>query len=441
MTVIYELSGSAVEGVDYQPLPNPIQFQPGEDSLLISLIPILDGNSEGLDSVIITTKIVNQCGDTIVSSGTIYIIDEPNISITHNDPIVYCANDSIQIWANATGAAKPPFTYTWSNGATTDSTYVTTGLNGPFTYEVTVKDACGFTKKDTVTITLQQTLMIDTLIMSPSESCLNTGIVSATVYGVTGTPQYTWQTSDSTIVGNTLTLTDLGSGWYIFTVKDNICVLKDSVFLEAINSPVASIVADKTNGCNPTTFTLSNESTNATTYKWNLGSGYNTVGDKSAQTATLTVTGKVYLIASNGTCSDTTSITLNIVNCGCTDNTAINFDEHAQQDDGSCIYHGPEVVVPNVFTPNTDGANDTYQFISVDYVTEIEYWILNRWGNLMFHYEKSNGGAVLGPQDMKYWDGKVNGHAASEGVYFLKYTGKGMNKETFQGQTFFHLQR
>lgn len=442
MTIIYELGGSAVEGTDYQNLPNPIQFQPGQDSLIISLIPILDGNSEGLDSVIITTKIVNQCGDTIVSSGTIYIIDEPNIIINHNDPTVYCANDSIQIWASASGASKPPFTYTWSTGATTDSTYVSTGLNGPFEYTVTIKDACGFTKTDTVHINLLQTLKIDTLIMSPSEGCLNTGIVNATVQGVSGTPVYTWMTTDSTVISNQLTVTDLGPGWYIFTVQDNICSITDSILVEAINAPIASIVADKTNGCNPTTFTLSNQSQNANTYKWNTGSGYVSTSSSGAQTVTMTSTGKVYLIASNGTCADTTEITLNIVNCGCTDNTAINFDANAQQDDGSCIYHGPEVVTPNVFTPNGDGKNDTYQFITVGYVSGLEYWIFNRWGNVMYHFEKDNNGVEMNPQtDVQYWDGKVKGQTASEGVYFLKYVAKGLNDEKIEGQTFFHLNR
>lgn len=441
MTIIYTLGGSAVEGVDYQPLPSPIQFQPHQDSLTISLIPILDGVQEGLDSVIITTKIVNACGDTITSSGTIYIIDEPNIIINHNNPTVYCANDSIQLWANATGAAKPPFTYVWSNGKTTDSTYVKTSLQGPFEYTVTAKDACGFTKTDTVHITLLQTLRIDTLIMSPTESCLHTGIVSATVSGVSGTPTYTWQTSDSTIISNNLTATDLGAGWYIFTVKDNQCMEKDSVYLEAINAPIAKIVADKTSGCNPTIFTLSNESEKSTTYKWNVGSGYYAVSNKSAQTATMTSTGKVYLIASNGTCSDTTFVTLNIVNCGCTDPVAINYDAAAQQDDSSCIYHGPEITTPNIFTPNGDGVNDTYQFVTMDYVTGLEFWIFNRWGNQMYHFNKDNAGVVLGPQDIQYWDGKVNGKVVSEGVYFLKYIGKGQNGETIQGQTFFHLNK
>lgn len=59
------------------------------------------------------------------------------------------------------------------------------------------------------------------------------------------------------------------------------------------------------------------------------------------------------------------------------------------------------VNIPNVFTPNDDGINDTWNLIST---SELEVHILNRWGNTVF-YEKS-----------KYinWDGKD----LSNGVYY-----------------------
>ncbi|HRO75677.1 MAG TPA: choice-of-anchor L domain-containing protein [Crocinitomicaceae bacterium] len=431
MTVIYELGGNAIEGVDYEALPNPIQFEAGKDSLTISLIPIKDGVTEGVDSVIITTKVINQCGDTIISQGTIYILDSLDIFTTVNNPIAYCANDSIQITVSASGGV-PPFTYQWSNGATTSSTYVPVGLTGPYDHYITVTDACDVKHKDTVHVTLQQSLKIDTLIAGASESCKNTGFASGYASGFSGTPEYTWigpkNDPDTTNLKN---ISDVGSGWYYFTVKDNQCSITDSVFIEAINAPQAIISPDKTDGCNPTTFNLGNESTNATSYIWNTGSGYYAVSNKNVQAVELTSTKTVYLIATNGTCSDTAKVTLSIVNCGCTDATAINFDANATKDDGSCIYHGPEVVLPNVFTPNGDNGNDTYQFIAQNYVVEIEYWIFNRWGNVMFHTNQLN----------TYWDGKVNGINASEGVYFIKWTAKGLNDEQIEGHTFFHLFR
>src|SRR5690606_12024594 len=103
---------------------------------------------------------------------------------------------------------------------------------------------------------------------------------------------------------------NLGSGWYHFTVEDNICSLTDSVFVDVINPPTAVIVPDKTEGCNPATFVLSNESSNANSYQWNTGSGYYSVYSKEAQSVTLSSSQYVYLIASDGTCSDTARVAL-----------------------------------------------------------------------------------------------------------------------------------
>lgn len=436
MTVHYEVYGSAIEGVDYDSLPNPIIFQPGQDSLILSLIPIQDNVTEGTDSVVIRVFIVNSCGDTIVSEGTIYIVDSPNIVINEIDPVVYCASDTIPIYASASGG-KSPYTYEWYNlsGDTIsyiDTAYVKTGLNGPFEYYVKATDACGFDKTDTVTITLNQTLKIDTLISLPTKACLNTGTASAVVSGITGNPVYTWTGSDinNTVISTTTVAQNLGSGWYHFTVEDNICSVTDSVFVDAVNAPTAVIVPDKTEGCNPTTFVFSNESSNANSYQWNTGSGYYSVYSKEAQSVTFSSNQYVYLIASDGTCSDTARIALTIVNCGCTDPLALNHDLAAVLDDGSCIYHDPAIELPNIFTPNGDNVNELYEFTKM-YVVEIEYWIFNRWGNQMYYTNKLD----------EYWNGKVNGTDASEGVYFIKYRAKGVNGKELEGHTFFHLNR
>lgn len=429
MVVHYEVSGSAIEGIDYDPLPNPISFQPGEDSLVLTLHPIQDGIPEGADSVIIKVFIVNQCGDTIMSEGTIYIIDSLVITTTVNNPIVYCINDSVQLNVSADGGVEP-YTYSWSNGSNDASTNVPIGLTGPFDYYVTATDACGFQNKDTAHITLNQTLKIDSLTTTMTYSCLNTGTASGFASGFSGTPTYTWN-GPGGMTSNTKNISDLESGWYYFMVEDNMCSMTDSVFVDLIPAPEAVISPDKTSGCNPTLFTLSNESLHASSYRWNTGTGYYAVSTKDAQTIDLTTSQNIYLIATNGTCSDTTMISLSVVNCGCMDPTAINYDETATVDDGSCMYHEPEISVPNIFTPNGDGKNETYQFIQQNYITGIEYRIFNRWGNVMYQTDKLN----------TYWDGKTDGKDASEGVYFIKYEATGLNGEKVSGHTFFHLVR
>lgn len=431
LTIRYEISGSAIEGQDFDPLVNPITFAPGQDSLYLSFVPIQDGIAEGLDSVIIRVFLVNECGDTIVSQGIVYIIDEPNIEIAETDPTVFCSNDLIPISAVASGG-QAPYTYTWNNGATGSNINVATSLNGPFEYYVTATDICGYSKTDTVTITLNQTLRIDTLISLPTTACLNTGTVSAVISGISGTPTYSWNATSFTgpQISNTTIGTNVGAGWHYFTVTDNICTEKDSVFVDPINPPTAVINPDKTSGCNPTKFTLDNNSLHSSTYLWNTGNGYYTVNSLAAQEVTLSSTSTIYLIATDGTCSDTTSVTLTIVNCGCTDPIALNYDANAVLEDGSCQYEDPVIELPNVFSPNGDNVNDEYTFKKLHLVS-IQYWIFNRWGNLMFETNQLD----------KYWNGKSNGKDASEGVYFIKYRAVGINGKEFEGHSFFHLER
>lgn len=72
------------------------------------------------------------------------------------------------------------------------------------------------------------------------------------------------------------------------------------------------------------------------------------------------------------------------------------------------------VNIPNVFTPNDDGVNDTWTVVSPN---EAEVSILNRWGNLVFS-EKSK--TII-------WDG----NNLSDGVYYYIIETKNTKKTGF----------
>ena len=74
-----------------------------------------------------------------------------------------------------------------------------------------------------------------------------------------------------------------------------------------------------------------------------------------------------------------------------------------------CKDNCPIYNLPNVFTPNNDGANDFYIPFPYCFVETINMQIYNRWGNLVF--ETTDPGIM--------WDGNnLKGKAVSEGVYF-----------------------
>ena len=65
------------------------------------------------------------------------------------------------------------------------------------------------------------------------------------------------------------------------------------------------------------------------------------------------------------------------------------------------------IFIPNVFTPNNDGINDSFT-VTGENILEFEILIYNRWGEEMF---RSN-------DIMKSWDGMYLGAKCSEGVYY-----------------------
>lgn len=77
LVISYELTGTSVEGTDYNDMTNPVVFLPGEDTIVLTLNPADDGIDDGFESVIVTAYTINECGDTLVSTDTLYILDAP----------------------------------------------------------------------------------------------------------------------------------------------------------------------------------------------------------------------------------------------------------------------------------------------------------------------------------------------------------------------------
>ncbi|MBL1407709.1 DUF7507 domain-containing protein, partial [Sphingobacterium faecale] len=76
--------------------------------------------------------------------------------------------------------------------------------------------------------------------------------------------------------------------------------------------------------------------------------------------------------------------------------------------------------IPNVFTPNDDGTNDTFEILGIEGFDRIEVTILNRWGNEV--YRNSN------------YRNEWTGHGLNEGTYFyIVKTIKGAKEDLYKG--------
>ena len=251
--------------------------------------------------VVANDSLLDQCTDYTFGETEDYgiFIDTiicPNISIsaTTGDPA--CGSDDGYIDVSASGGSGP-YSYTWSNGLTTDSI----GGMGAGTFGVTVMDSLGCWG-DTMFSLLY--LGSPTIATSATDiSCTTSQDGSATVSVITGDFPFTYQWSSG---GNAYQETNLSVGVYVVTVTDsNGCYAIDSA---TVGAPVPLVLTASIT--NPSTCGGSNGSATVTviggvvpyTYAWD---------DDSLQT-TASVTGLssgdyyVEVYDSNGCFTDTT---------------------------------------------------------------------------------------------------------------------------------------
>ncbi|MNK05626.1 Calx-beta domain protein [compost metagenome] len=432
LTVNFATGGSATYGADYTiTQPSPLVFPAGTDTMYLDLVTIADAIAEGTETITIDIDYIDQFGNPQTSTATFLLTDITPLGINETDLSLACLSGPITLNAPGTGGSGI-YDYDWEgSNSTTSQNVVTINQNGTYNYVVSITDECLGIYTDTVTVVMNQTLAIDTMITYTASACTPDGAVSGSGSGITTPVNYHWEgpNTGGPITVDASVLQNIGPGWYVFTITDNVCTVTDSVFLSSEPGPIAEFTPSSIAGCNPLTVTFTNTSQNATNFEWNFGNGNTaTIDNLSSQTQTYTASANQFLVAINGPCRDTAFTSIAITECGCTDPLATNFNPQAVQNDGSCLYPEPIVIVPNIFTPNGDKNNDVF-ILTTTNATELKMTITNRWGNVVFEGSGLNA----------FWDGKINGSVAPDGVYFLRYTAKGLLDKEINGQGFLQL--
>ncbi len=207
----------------------------------------------------------------------------------------------------STSGGTAPYTYAWSNSATTAS--ITGVVAG--TYTVTVTDSSGLTDTDSITIT-EPAALAASAVVDNNETCLSKGAATASASGGTAPYAYLWDNGDTTA-----SITGVDAGMYSVTITDgNGCSDTASITITSQTKPIADFTSSPNTGSSiPHLVTFMDQSTLPDTWLWSFGDGnsstlqnpihsYTTFGTFTVQlTITDTVTG----------CSDTasTSVTIN----------------------------------------------------------------------------------------------------------------------------------
>jgi hypothetical protein len=203
---------------------------------------------------------------------------------------VKCYGDSTgAIYVSVSGGTAP-YTYLWSNGATTeDVTHLPAGL---YTGTVTDAKGCTFTAPQPVPVTQPAAALataIDSTVNVKCNGQLNGGIYVAVTGGTTAYT-YAW-TGGSTNED----LTGVAAGSYTLTVTDaNACSVSVSGTVTEPTVLTATTDSTKNVTCNGLTngavYVSVNGGTTAYTYAWNSGATTQDITAIAAGTYTLTVT-------------------------------------------------------------------------------------------------------------------------------------------------------
>jgi hypothetical protein len=197
------------------------------------------------------------------------VIDATSTNVTCN-----AANDGT-VGVTITSGGVAPFTYSWSNGATTASQL---GLAGG-TYTVTVSDVFGCSSSASVTVTEPSAITAVETITQPCVNASN-GSISLVAGGGTGTLSIDWYDASFNLLSNGTSISNIGAGDYIALITDaNSCTYFGQYTVTAVGQTFTSTASE----CDSYTWTQ-----NAQTYT--ASGSYTSVSGCDTYVLDLTIT-------------------------------------------------------------------------------------------------------------------------------------------------------
>jgi gliding motility-associated-like protein len=389
---------------------------------------------------VVATNTINSCQSTsvvVISQNFKPPVSSPTISIG-TATAIYCtvnSNPVVLTTGGSTVTSGVPFAfaspYLWQGpspqttitGASSYSAYV------PGIYTLTIMDSYnGCLRTGTIQVldrtqppVISSPLSQATLDCGSNQATMNFVLTGTTTGGVrylvksyplgaafnpTNAPVYDLNPLLSGTSSSSVNVSKPGQ--YIYIVSNTLtgCQAFGTVNVTPGNI-TADFSADPAFGYAPLTVDFTNNShtslgSGSITSIWNFGNGtsqsYTTTANATSEfTAAGTYT--VMLLAQRGSCIDTVYKTIKV-------------------DIPS------KLEVPNVFTPNGDGANDVF-FLKVANITEVYAIIFDRWGNKVYEVTSSTGNIA--------WDGKnLQGKECAVGTYFYVIKGTGKDDKNYQ---------
>ena len=466
-TLCYQIvtSGNAIEGIDYQNLPDTVCISFLDSIFYLNIIPIADGNFEPpYDTIIVDLYPILDSLDTANCSGAaslvalhaMFLLMDPFVQASPDDTI--CNGGSVNL-----SAISNLLVYSWSPPANLSCTNCPNPVASPTIttqYTVTASfGSCNLT--DDVLITVDN---IQGVNAGTGGSMCPGGSVFLNASGASG---YLWTPatglSDPNSAGTQAS--PAVSTTYTVTANSPCGVSSDTAIVTVHPVPTANAWPDSSVCPNES---VQLHASGGISYAW---TGY-FLSDDSVQNplATPTTSTVVYTVtvANEDGCTDTAQVTLHLyefpeANAG-TDISMYLFDSTQLNGSGPAgsvyswtppndlsnpnspnpfanptlttvyiltvtsadgcvdmdtmivvVTNEPLVKVPNAFSPNGDGHNDFLKVIRLGVFNLTYLKIYNRWGEIVFESHNISD----------WWNGKYKGEDCEVGVYTYVLEGEG----------------
>ncbi|RZK60800.1 MAG: T9SS type B sorting domain-containing protein, partial [Hymenobacter sp.] len=346
----------------------------------------------------------NPCGNIVSNVVTITVQPRLATSIALATPPAQCVGTALTFSPVAVNAGPAP-TYRWLvNGAAvptaTGPTFTSSALANGDRVQVELTPTAGLcssggaTASVTVTLTASPAPALSIGAAPAGPVCAGEAVTFSITQMTNGgtNPQYQWQVDGTNVSGQTgatFTSTTLRSGQAVRVVLQatSACgqpATATSNAVPAAISPVVSVSA----GPDKTIFEgdqVQLEGTATGTYPvaWTPSQGLTFGTDPLRPTAAPTTTTVYTVTAGTGGCASSSQVTVTVV---------------------------PPLRIPNAFTPNGDGRDDTWEIERIGSFSGNQVTVFNRWGNKLFeaqHYQRGSE-----------WDGTIKGQPAPIGTYY-----------------------
>ncbi|PCJ80653.1 MAG: hypothetical protein COA49_07410 [Bacteroidetes bacterium] len=308
-TIYLNVYGTATMGGDFSSVFSIVIMEPGQSTANVALGVINDNVNEDPEWVTVEYEYVNSCGDTILTSATIVILDPDPVTL-FTEPIG-CIDDAgnINLSVNPL-SGYGPYDYTWDtseNDTLNNFTFNTGFIPGSAT--VTVTDVCGSITDATISWEV-----LDDFIGNDETICLGQTSTVPTTGGTGGFSEILTEVEDS--MGNTFWTSIVGASLdtTLISFLDN---------LDAITGLYDGL--------------------------YNSGSGG---------------VGSIEVQLIDG-CGSVTYSTITVEIC--------------------------ELEFYNVFTPNSDGDNDTFEILGLQGYPGSKLRVYDRWGTLVYSNSNFHG--------------------------------------------------